>query len=60
MGIKEYFKSPSVVVLWAVLCVGFTLMRNIIDEMLIVSYVALISNSAGALIYKLPSLKKEE
>ena len=58
--IKEYFRSPSVVVLWAVLCVIMTLVRNIIDEMLIVSYVALISNSAGALVYKLTALKKEE
>lgn len=58
--IKEYFKSPSVIVLWLVIAIAMTLMRNIINEMLIVSYVALISNCLGTLLYKLADYKREE
>ena len=57
--IKEYFKSPSVIVLWLVIAIAMTLMRNIINEMMIVSYVALISNCIGALVYKIADYKRE-
>ena len=46
-------RSPSVFVVWLIVCVTFTLIRAIIDQMLIVSYVALISNTLGALFFRL-------
>ena len=58
--IKEYFKSPSVIVIWLVIAIAMTLMRNIINEMMLVSYVALVSNCIGALVYKIADHKKEE
>lgn len=51
--IKEYFRSPSAVMIWLVICVAMTLIRNIMDQMLLVSYVALFSNALGSFIYNL-------
>lgn len=51
--ISGYMKSPSVFVAWLVVCVILTILRAIIDQMLLVSYVALISNTVGALVFKL-------
>jgi hypothetical protein len=38
--------------IWAILFVSFIALRNIIDEMVIICFVGLISNIAGAFIYK--------
>ena len=51
--IKAYFKSPSAWVVWVVLFVLLVPLRNIIDEMLIVSLVGALANMIGAIIYKL-------
>ena len=51
--LKAYFKSPSVLVVWAIILVFLICIRNIIDEMLIVSFAGLTSNLIGAGIYKL-------
>ena len=39
--------------IWLVICVAMTLIRNIMDQMLLVSYVALFSNALGSFIYNL-------
>lgn len=51
--IREYFKSPSVWVIWCLLFVAFVVLRNIVEEMLIVSFFGMIANLIGAGIYKL-------
>lgn len=54
--IKEFIKSPSVWVLWIVLFAFFVVLRNIIDEMVIVCFVGMLSNIVGAGIYKVGNI----
>lgn len=51
--LKAYFKSPAIWVVWSVLLALFIALRNIIDQMVIVCFVGLISNSVGSMLYKL-------
>jgi hypothetical protein len=50
--IREYFKSPAVWVVWTLMFTIFTLLRNIIDEMLVVCFFGMISNIIGVPIYR--------
>lgn len=50
--IFKWLKSPSVPVLWIVIFVLLYALSNIIDQMLVVCMVGIISNLAGAVIYK--------
>ena len=54
--LKAYFKSPSVWVVWTILLVFFICIRNIIDEMLIVSFAGAVANIIGAGIYKIGAI----
>ena len=62
--IKAFIKSPSVPIMWCVIYLGLVLLRNIIDQMIVVCFVGLISNAVGTLIYKygtsLVNKEKEE
>lgn len=51
--IREYFKSPDAWVIWCVLFVFFVVLQNIVQEMLIVTFVGLVSNLIGKGFYKL-------
>lgn len=51
--IREYFKSPDAWVIWCVLFVFFLILQNIVQEMLIVTFVGLLANLIGKCIYKL-------
>ena len=51
--IKNYMKSPSAAVVWTTLAVVFTLMQQIINQMLIVTYVATTANIVGTGMYKI-------
>jgi hypothetical protein len=51
--IKEYMKSPSVVVVWVVLLVLLSCLRNIIDQMIVVCFFGAIANALGAGLYKI-------
>lgn len=51
--IREFFKSPSSWMIFTILFVFFVVMRNIIDQMLVVSFVGAVANIAGAGIYAL-------
>lgn len=51
--IKEYFKSPSVWMVWIIVFSIFIVLRNIIDEMILVSFVGMLANILGAGIYKI-------
>ncbi len=50
--IREFMKSPSMPIIWLVLFVGFWALRNIIDEMIMISLVGVVSNTVGAALYK--------
>lgn len=58
--IKAYLKSPAIWVVWSVLLVLFIVLRNIINQMVIVCAVGLVSNGAGSLLYKLGDYLKEK
>ena len=49
---KEIFKSPSTPLLWGVALVLLIALRNIVDEMIVISFVGVLSNTAGTVIYK--------
>ena len=51
--IREYFKSPDAWVIWCVLFVFFLILQNIVQEMLIVTFVGLIANLIGKGVYKI-------
>lgn len=51
--IKGYMKSPSIPIVWLVLFVLLTLLNSIIDQMIVVCFVGVISNSIGTLVYKI-------
>ena len=51
--IKNFIKSPSVPIMWLIIFVMLTLLNNIIDQMIVVCFVGVISNSIGTLIYKI-------
>jgi hypothetical protein len=51
--IKDYMKSPSAAVVWTVLAVLFTLLQEIIKQMIIVTYVAAAANIVGTGMYKI-------
>lgn len=50
--IKEYFKSPSILVVWIILLVAFISLRNIVDEMIVVCFAGTVANAIGTGIYK--------
>ena len=51
--IKEYFKSPAAWVLWGIIFALILMLRNIIDQILIVSFAGFVSNGIGAVIYNI-------
>lgn len=51
--LKEYFKSPSAWVVWAIIFVVMLVLHNIIGQMLIVSFAGAIANILGAGLYAL-------
>lgn len=51
--ITAFMKSPSIPIVWMVIFVLLTLLNNIIDQMIVVCFVGLISNTFGTLIYKI-------
>ena len=55
--IKAFIKSPSVPILWLCLFVILSALNNIISQMIVVCFVGLISNTIGAIIYKLADSK---
>ena len=60
--LKEYFKSPSVWVVWTILLGLLICLRNIIDQMVIVCFFGAIANVIGAGLYKLGDIisKKDD
>ena len=61
--VKMWLRSPAVWGIWIGLFVLFVILRNIIDQMVIVCFVGMISNIIGAGIYKVGSIvcgKKEK
>ena len=51
--IKGFLKSPSIPVLWLIVFTALSLLNNIIDQMIVVCFVGLISNTIGTMVYKI-------
>lgn len=51
--IKELFKSPSSWLMFTIMFVIFTMLRNIIDQIVVVSFVGMVANILGAGIYNI-------
>ena len=51
--IKKILESPSIQFAWLAIFIIFALLRNIADEMTIISFVGFISNFIGAILFKI-------
>lgn len=51
-SVKEKVKSPSILLLWCVMLAAFVSVRNIIDEMMVISFVGAVSNGVGLVLDK--------
>lgn len=50
--LKEYMKSPSIIVIWAIIYVLLVLLESIITQIIRVAFIGLVSNTVGAILYK--------
>ena len=57
--LKRILKSPSVYVIWLLIFILFVSLREIADEMVVISFVGFISNAIGAIIFKLGERKTD-
>lgn len=51
--IKRFLQSPSIPIVWLIIFIMLTMLNNIIDQMIVVTFVGMISNAIGMCIYKL-------
>ena len=59
-SLKRLFKTPTAPVLWgAMLCLLYAL-RAILDEMILISFVGLVSNCVGWVMFKVAGNEKTE
>lgn len=58
--IKEYFKSPAAVVVFATILAFLLMIRAIIDEMITIMLVATASNCVGWIMYKVADVVKRQ
>lgn len=58
--LKEYFKSPSAWVVWGIIFVLLLMLKNIIDQILVVSLAGLIANAIGAGMYNIGKVVGEK
>ena len=52
-AVKRFFNAPSVFTVWLLLFLGFMLVQSIAYEMTVISFVGMVSNLAGAFLFKL-------
>jgi hypothetical protein len=58
--LQEYFKSPSAWVVWGIIFVLLLMLRNIIDQILVVSFAGLVANAVGAGVYNIGKIVAEK
>lgn len=51
--IREYLKSPSILVTWLIAFVLLIALNSIIEQMIVVCFVGLLANCVGSVIYKI-------
>ena len=51
--VKAFIKSPSVPVVWLIIFVMLTILNSIIEQMIIVAFIGVISNTLGTILYKI-------
>lgn len=52
-AIKRFFKSPSIFTIWLLLFILFSIVDSIAYEMTVISFVGMISNFLGSVIFKI-------
>ncbi len=57
--LKRILKSPSVCIIWLLIFILFVSLKEIADEMIVISFVGFVSNALGAIIFKLGERKRE-
>lgn len=58
--IKEYMKSPSAPVIWAVLFVLFLILESIATEIKVICFFGMLANMLGAALYKIGKNMEEK
>jgi len=58
--IKAYLKSPSAWSMWCIFFVLAIVLRNIIDEMVVICMVGLVANAGGAGLYKIGEIIEQK
>lgn len=51
-ALKRYLRSPSVFTVWLLLFLAFMIVKSIAYEMCVISFVGMLSNLIGAIIFK--------
>lgn len=51
--IKNFMKSPSIPIVWLIVFIMLYALNGIIDQMIVVAFVGVISNTIGTFIYKI-------
>ncbi len=52
-AVKRLFSSPSVCMLWLIFFLIFTTLSKIVDQMIVISFVGLIGNIIGSVLFRL-------
>lgn len=50
--IKEHIASPSITLIWVIVCVFCIAFKAIIDQILVISFVGALSSIAGTIVFK--------
>ena len=50
--IKEHIASPSITLIWVIVCVFCIAFKSIIDQILVISFVGALSSIAGTIVFK--------
>lgn len=56
----KFFKTPSAQIMWGLIFAFLMALRAIIEEMLVISFVGVVSNAIGWALFKLAGTEKKE
>ena len=56
--LRRALRSPSLYLIWLLIFILFVSLREIADEMVVISFVGFVSNAIGAILFKLGERKK--
>ena len=58
--LKEHLSSPSAPTVWVLIFISFYTVRSIVDEMVVISFVGLVSNLIASLFFKAAKKRKAD